>query len=84
MTLSGEGLARALRLPRRRPPAPCPRCATPVRAQLPACPLCGEPMPAVLESRLERWRRRGLLEVTVIVAVLVVFLVCFLIVFAHR
>jgi hypothetical protein len=41
-------------------------------------------MPAVLDSRLEQWRRRGLLEITVIVAVLVVFLVCFLIVFAHR
>ena len=79
-----EALLRALRLPRRRPPTPCSRCATPVRAGLPACPLCGEPVPALLDSRLERWRRRGLLELGVILAVLVVFLVCFLIVFAHR
>ena len=82
--MAAPGVVRSLHLPQRRPPAPCPRCATPVRAQLPACPLCGEPMPAVLDSRLEQWRRRGLLEMTVIVAVLVVFLVCFLIVFAHR
>ena len=77
-------LLRALHVPRRRPPTPCSRCATPVRAGLPACPLCGEPVLALLDSRLERWRRRGLLEVGVILAVLVVFLVCFVIVFAHR
>jgi hypothetical protein len=77
-------LLRGLRLPQRRPPTACPRCATPVRAQLPACPLCGEVMPAVLDSRLERWRRRGALEIVVVIAVLVVFLVCFLVVFAHR
>jgi hypothetical protein len=41
-------------------------------------------MPAVLDSRLERWRRRGALEIVVVIAVLVVFLVCFLVVFAHR
>jgi hypothetical protein len=55
-----------------------------VRAGLPACPLCGEAVPAALDSRLATWRRRGLLEVTVIAVVLLVFLVCFLVVFAHR
>jgi hypothetical protein len=55
-----------------------------VRAGLPACPLCGEVIPAALESRLAAWRRRGLLEVTVVAVVLLVFLVCFLVVFSHR
>jgi hypothetical protein len=77
-------LLRGLRMPQRRPPTACPRCATPVRAALPACPLCGEVMPVALDRPLERWRRRGLLEITVIAVVLVVFLVCFLVVFAHR
>jgi hypothetical protein len=62
----------------------CSRCATPVRAQLAACPLCGEVMPAAQNSRLEVWRRRGLLEISLLALVLVVFLVCFLVVFAHR
>lgn len=77
-------LLRGLRLPQRRPPTACPRCATPVRAQLLACPLCGEVMTAAQASPLERWRRRGVLELIVIAIVLVVFLVCFLVVFAHR
>ncbi len=77
-------MLRGLGLSRRRPPSACPRCATPVRAVLPACPLCGELMPAVLDRRVERWRRQGMLEIAVIAVVLVVFLVCFLVVFAHR
>jgi hypothetical protein len=91
MAVRGAGLVapvmrllRGLRLPQRRPPTACPRCATPVRAQLAACPLCGQVMPAVLDSRLERWRRRGALEITLVAAVLVVFLICFLVVFTHR
>ncbi|HEX3606839.1 MAG TPA: hypothetical protein VH134_13020 [Candidatus Dormibacteraeota bacterium] len=76
--------ARSLRLPQRRPPTACPRCATPVRTGLAVCPLCGEPMTAVLDGTLERWRRRGALEFGLIALVLLVFLVCFLVVFAHR
>lgn len=67
-----------------RSPVPCPRCATPVRARLLACPLCGEAMPAAAASRLERWRRRGVLEVAAVSLVALVFLVSFLVVFAHR
>jgi hypothetical protein len=77
-------LLRGLRLPQRRPPSACPRCATPVRVGLSACPLCGEVMAAALDSRLAVWRRRGLLEVSVVAVVLLVFLVCFLIVVSHR
>jgi hypothetical protein len=69
---------------RHRPPAPCPRCGTPVRARLLACPLCGETMPAAAASHLERWRRQGLLEVTAVSVVALVFLVTFLVVLAHR
>jgi hypothetical protein len=91
MTAPGAGLVapllrrlRGARLAQRRPPAPCPRCATPVRARLLACPLCGEAMPAAAASRLESWRRRGLMELSVLSVVVVVFLVCFLVVLAHR
>jgi hypothetical protein len=75
---------RDVRLAGHRSAAPCPRCASSVRAGLLACPLCGEAMPAAAASRLQRWRRQGVLEVTAVSVVALVFLVTFLVVFMHR
>lgn len=62
----------------------CGHCGTAARVRAGACPLCGRALDSAGTGPLAALRRRGVLELSVVVVLAVVFVSMWTVVFLHR